>query len=319
MLRAMQKRCVFTFTFTDEQIAKLREICLAKSDFTAAEVEYASFACKLEASGVSVSVYPQRNRVVFSGKGAAEFVEFEVEPKITGADGGVPAEAFELHAGLDESGKGDLFGPVVSACVVAGGNTLREWREIGVRDCKQLTDKKVRELDKTIRATPGAFVKTAWPRNYTDAYARCGSNLNKLLARVHATALGGALEAAVAAGTVPAWGLLDQFSASQALRRQIESAGTAAGIENFELKMRPRAEEDIAVAAASVVARAFFLKKIEELSKKAGAKIPPGSGANAKAAAVEIFKKFGAARFGEFVKLHFKTAAEAAAIARSGA
>lgn len=315
----MQKRTVFTFTFTDEQIAKLREICLAKSDFVATKVEYASFSCKLAASGVVIRVFPQRNQVVFAGKGAAEFIEFEVEPKITGADGGLPAEAFTLHAGLDESGKGDLFGPVVTACVVAGGNTLREWADCGVRDCKKVTDKKIFALDKMIRATPGAFVKTAWTFSYNEAYARCGNNLNKMLARVHATALFGALEAAVAAGAVPAWGLLDQFSVSPTLRRQIESAGTKAGIENFELKMRPRAEDDIVVAAASVVARAFFLKKIESLSKKAGTKIPLSSGAEAKASAVEIFKKFGAERFGEFVKLHFKTASEAAAIAQRGA
>lgn len=315
----MQKRFAFSFTFTDDQIAKLCEICRAKPDFKATNVAYASFSCKLVASCVVVNVFPQRNQVVFAGKGAPEFIEFEVEPKITGACGGLPAEMFELHAGLDESGKGDLFGPVVTACVVAGGNTLREWLDYGVRDSKKVADKKIFALDKMIRATPGAFVKTAWTHDYNKAYAHCGNNLNKMLASVHAASLGGALEAAVAAGAVPAWGLLDQFSVSPTLRRQIESAGADAGIENFELKMRPRAEDDIAVAAASIVARAFFLRKIAALSKKARVKLPLSSGAEAKAAAVEVFRKNGEARFGEFVKLNFKTAAEAAAIAQRGA
>jgi ribonuclease HIII len=77
--------------------------------------------------------------------------------------------------------------------------------------------------------------------------------------------------------------------------------------------MRTKAESDPVVAAASIIARATYVREIEKISELAGIRVPKGSGAEAKKAATEIVRKFGVERFGEFVKLHFKTAHEARA------
>jgi ribonuclease HII len=74
-------------------------------------------------------------------------VKFTLEPDVTGQavlgyEEANNPEWFEEHAGLDESGKGDLFGPVVSACVIATGEMTREWIELGIKDSKKLSEKK---------------------------------------------------------------------------------------------------------------------------------------------------------------------------------
>jgi len=87
------------------------------------------------------------------------------------------------------------------------------------------------------------------------------------------------------------------------------------GLERFRLDMRPKAEEDPVVAAASVVARAEFVRAMRELSREFGAKLQFGAGAAAKAQAAEIVAKFGARALGRFAKLHFRTSYEVVAAA----
>ncbi len=74
--------------------------------------------------------------------------------------------------------------------------------------------------------------------------------------------------------------------------------------------MRTKAEEDPVVAAASVVARAEYVRQMNELSKKFGGKLQKGASAAVKVQAKEIINKFGTPALGEFAKLHFRTAYE---------
>lgn len=311
---APKKLALYTLALNALQIAKLGEICAENSAFEQTQTAYTHFSYKSKAHAVTVAAYTS-GKVVISGKGTEEFVANILEPQVTGVarlgyDEVHNPEWFETHAGLDESGKGDLFGPVVSACVIAGKSAVEKWLAAGVKDSKQVaSDKKIFELEKIIRDTPGVIVKTAFARieKYNTLYQKFG-NLNAFLGHLHFLALKEALAEAEENGSeIPAWGLLDQFSKSPIVQRNL----TRNGID-FDLKMRTKAEIDPVVAAASVVARAAYVREIEKISELAGTRLPKGSGAEAKKAATEIFRKFGAARFGEFVKLHFKTASEAA-------
>ncbi|MBQ6705361.1 MAG: ribonuclease HIII [Opitutales bacterium] len=311
---APKKLALYTLALNALQIAKLGEICAENSAFEQTQTAYTHFSYKSKAHAVTVAAYTS-GKVVISGKGTEEFVANILEPQVTGVarlgyDEVHNPEWFETHAGLDESGKGDLFGPVVSACVIAGKSAVEKWLAAGVKDSKQVaSDKKIFELEKIIRDTPGVIVKTAFARieKYNTLYQKFG-NLNAFLGHLHFLALKEALAEAEETGSeIPAWGLLDQFSKSPIVQRNL----TRNGID-FDLKMRTKAEIDPVVAAASVVARAAYVREIEKISELAGTRLPKGSGAEAKKAATEIFRKFGAARFGEFVKLHFKTASEAA-------
>jgi ribonuclease HIII len=310
-----KKLSLYTIALDALQIAKLGEICAGNSAFSPTQTSYTHFSYKSKSQGISVAAYTS-GKVVISGKGTEDFITNVLEPQVTGIarlgyDDVHNPEWFETHAGLDESGKGDLFGPVVSACVIAGKDAVEKWLEAGVKDSKQVTsDKKIFELEKIIRSTPGVIVKTAFARieKYNPLYKKFG-NLNAFLGHLHFLALKEALAEAEETGAeIPAWGLLDQFSKSPIVQRNLTRNGIS-----FDLKMRTKAESDPVVAAASIIARATYVREIEKISELAGIRVPKGSGAEAKKAATEIVRKFGVERFGEFVKLHFKTAHEARA------
>jgi ribonuclease HIII len=81
-------------------------------------------------------------------------------------------------------------------------------------------------------------------------------------------------------------------------------------VAGFELRMRTKAEEDPVVAAASIVARAEFVRQMHALSKRFGDKLQKGAGPLVKKQAEAIIARFGAPALGDFAKLHFRTAYE---------
>jgi ribonuclease HIII len=276
------------------------------------EVPYARFAFR--GTDVNVTAYDKRKVVVIAGKGTEEFVTMTLEPEITmaaklGYDEVLHPDWFEAHAGLDESGKGDFFGPVVAATVIADKAMIDAWREAGVQDSKKIVDTQIIRLDAIIRETKGVVVEVCYCRTmarYNELMGRPGANLNRHLARQHATALGDAL----AKRSVP-WGLLDQFTEQPLVQREL----TKKGVQNFELRMRTKAESDPVVAAASVVARAEFIRAMHALSKQFGEKLQKGAGPLVKIQADQIMQKFGTRALGDYAKLHFRTAYEVVAAA----
>lgn len=301
----------YTLKLDDAQMGKLRAHCEARG-WEPMTVAYTRFAFKSESAKVNVSAYTS-GKVVIAGKGTEEFVQNTIEPEITGAaklgyDAVLHPDWFESHAGLDESGKGDFFGPVVAATVIADKAAIEAWREAGAQDSKKMAESKIIELDRLIRGTKGAVVKTCLcsMARYNELMSRPRANLNGLLAWQHATALTQAL-----AEKPVAWGLLDQFSEQPLVQRELKRKG----VENFELRMRTKAEEDPVVAAASVVARAEYVRQMHTLSKKFGDKLQKGAGPLVKAQANQIIERFGARSLGEFAKLHFRTAYEVVAAA----
>ncbi|MDR3229319.1 MAG: ribonuclease HIII [Puniceicoccales bacterium] len=303
-------RTSYTIKLDPAQLEKLGAL-LAKKLWVPFPVEYSLYAYKDEQ--VNVVAY-KSGKVVVAGKKTEDFVSNILEPQITseprlGYDEVWHPEWFEDHAGLDESGKGDLFGPLVTACVVATGEMINAWRDLGVRDSKTVTtDSAVLALEKKIRTTQGVIVKVTFTNmeKYNELYGKFGSNLNKLLAWYHAVSLEDCLPRFQAEhGKMPAWGLLDQFTKTPLTQSELKRRGV-----KFDLRMRTKAESDPVVAAASIVARAVFVREMAKLSKLAGERLPKGSGAEAKAVGVRLVEKFGPAAFGQFAKLHFKTAYE---------
>ena len=255
-------KTMYTIKLDDEQMDKLN-LALDSRGWIHKEVQYARFA--YNGDRVNVVAY-NSGKLVVQGKMTEDFITNLLEPEITGEfllgyEEVNNPEWFEPHAGLDESGKGDLFGPVVTACVIADGDMVRKWMDAGIRDSKTITDSVITRMNKLITGTKGVVIKTAYTGmpKYNELYRKFGQNLNKLLAWLHGRALNDALDE-----KKPAWGLLDQFSKQPLVQRYVED-------KEFDLRMRPKAEEDPVVAAASVVARSTWLwqmKKLEEDSLK---------------------------------------------------
>ncbi len=307
---APQKLSTYTIKLDDAQMEKLRAICAARS-WEPVEVAYARFAFR--GPDVNVTAYDKRRIVVIAGKGTEDFVLHTLETEVTAAprlgyDAVLHPERFEPHAGLDESGKGDFFGPVVAATVIADKPAIDAWLTAGVKDSKRLADSQILKLDDLIRKTAGAVAKTCYcgmPK-YNELMGRPGANLNRLLAWQHATAL----EQALNEKWVP-WGLLDQFSKQPLTQRELAKKA----VKSFDLRMRVRAEEDPVVAAASVVARAEYVRVMRKLSQRFGGPLQKGAGSRVREQAAEIIAKFGAPALGDFAKLHFRTAYEVVAAA----
>jgi ribonuclease HIII len=294
----------YTIKLDDAQMEKLRAVMAAKY-WEEVEVPYARFAFK--GPKVNVTAYTS-GKVVVAGKETQDFVQNVIEAEVTGAaklgyDEVHHPDWFEPHAGLDESGKGDLFGPVVAATVIAEKPAIEAWRAGGVRDSKSIEDSQILKLDEIIRSTPGVIVEVVYcgMEKYNELMLKPRANLNLLLAWQHARALEAALK--------KKWvgrGLLDQFTTEPLVQKELKKRG----LERFNLEMRTKAESDPVVAAASVVARAEFVRQMRALSREFGDKLQFGAGALAKAQASQIIEKFGARALGKFAKLHFRTSYE---------
>jgi ribonuclease HIII len=299
-----KKLSTYTLKLDDAQMEKLRSI-LSGRGWESFDVAYARYAFK--GRDCNVTAY-ESGKLVVAGKGTEEFVTMTLEPDITmapklGYDEVHHPDWFELHAGLDESGKGDLFGPVVAATVIADRTAIEGWIKAGVKDSKKIAESQIFALDKLIRGTHGVAVSTClcgMPK-YNLIMSRPYANLNKLLAWQHATALAQALTVKKAPR-----GLLDQFTKQPLVQRELKKMG----VTDFDLQMRTKAEEDPVVAAASVVARAEYVRQIQTLSKAFGGPLQKGAGPLVKVQAREIIDRFGARALGNFAKLHFRTSYE---------
>ncbi len=198
------------------------------------------------------------------------------------------------HIGVDESGKGDYFGPLVIAACYVGPEHLAELD--GVRDSKKLTDPVALKLATRIKQTCPHSVIAIGPAKYNELYEGF-RNLNKLLAWGHARAIENVLEQSPCDLVIS-----DQFADPAGLRRQLFEKGRA-----VELRSMVRAESDIAVAAASVLARAEFLNKLRRLGEEFNTTLPKGASALVVEAGRRLYRELGNDGLRKVAKLHFKT------------
>lgn len=292
----------FVLTLSAAQAQQLRVLCEERG-FDAYTVPYAQFAFRGNRFNL---VQYQSGKLVLQGQGASDFLTFTIEPQITqlplqGNDVVYHPEWFEPHAGLDESGKGDFFGPVVTACVIADPKAIQAFQNLGVRDSKRITsDAAIFTLERKIRDQATVEVMSLSMEKYNELYVRFGRNLNRLLGWLHSCSLEHALQRHYVST-----GMLDQFSKQPIVQNMIQRK-----FPEFLLKMETKAERDPVVAAASIVARAAYVRQMEALSKELGEPLLKGASGRVKEQGRTIFQKLGAEGLARFCKTHFKTFSE---------
>lgn len=262
------------------------------------------FVVKLAEAKLTLNIYNGKKglNIVYSGDSAlAERAAALLEGRKAQSSAPATFVADGLWAGSDESGKGDFFGSLVVAAVVVDNTTADKLRVAGVKDCKLLTDKKILELEDIIKVNVVDYsVLELKPKVYNLRYeqvAAQGGKLNQLLGYGHVAALSKVLERHEDCHSA----LIDQFTPSMVNISALKQRFPAC-----DVRQQPKAESNLAVAAASVLARAQFLHTMAALAAEAGvSELPKGGGAQATACARELAKKYGKAALRNFVKLHF--------------
>jgi len=276
--------------------------------FNFRQVPFAEFAAEKDKTNI---VFYESGKLVVQGKGTQEFVEFVLEPVILkravlGYETVLNPELLLPRIGVDESGKGDFFGPLCVAGVYVNESVVNAWQNSGVRDSKSISsDKRIADLAKIIRETPGhvASVVPIGNEAYNRLHSRMGS-VNAILAWGHARVIENLMQQKDRMTPPPVRAISDQFATDKAT---VASALMGLGRE-IELVQRHKAESDLAVAAASILARNEFVTRLAEMERRFGMKFPKGASAAVDEVAKAFVAKQGADNLRTVAKMHFRNA-----------
>ena len=307
ILFSVQSLTSYTCKLTDEQASAL-DAALRARNWKPREVPYARFAFESDKANI---VFYESGKLVVQGKGTQEFIEFVLEPEILkqarlGYETVLNPELLLPRIGVDESGKGDFFGPLCIAGVYVNENVVKAWQDAGIRDSKNISsDKKIFELAEKIRKTPGCVANVVVVGNeaYNRLYAKMKS-VNAILAWGHARVIENLMGLRHQMNPVPVKAISDQFASNKAV---VAKALMPLGRE-IELVQRHKAEEDLAVAAASILARDGFVKGLAKLEKQFNVELPKGASSAVDDTAKKFVAEQGAENLPKIAKMHFRTA-----------
>ncbi|WP_395735449.1 ribonuclease HIII [Prosthecobacter sp.] len=295
----------YTHALTADQAVKLRTLLEARG-FEFQAKPYCLYAAAK--AKVNVCVYEKGPKIVVQGKETEDFITNILEPEVLGeAKLGYEEvhnpEMFQPHIGVDESGKGDFFGPLVIAGVYVDGDAAHRLRDIGAVDSKRISsDARIFKIAADIRTIPGLAweVISIRPERYNELYSKFG-NLNRLLAWGHARVIESLLE------RVPGCqrAISDQFANPAVLQRALQTRG-----RQIELVQRTKAESDPAVAAASILAREAFLGWLKAQGQAHGLEFPKGVSNSVKQVAASLVEQHGGDILSALCKMHFRTSSE---------
>jgi ribonuclease HIII len=295
----------YTISILPAQAEALRTL-LKDRGFEFAHRPYTLFFAQKDK--LSVAVYEKGPKVVVQGKETEDFVRFYLEPEIlrearVGYEEVLNPAMFEPHFGIDESGKGDFLGPLVIAGVYVDREIARHLLALGVTDSKKIgSDNRIHQLADEIGRTPGlaANVVLIGPEKYNSLYEKFG-NLNDLLAWGHARVI----ENLLLQRPDCKRSLSDKFANERVIQRALLKQA-----KEIQIDQQTKAESDIAVAAASILARERFVRWMESRGRALGIVLPKGVSAAVKSAARAVVEKAGRDSLRTVAKMHFRTSAE---------
>lgn len=272
----------FTIVLSDKQIEKL-EKALSKHK-VATTSPYILHQWKPD--GCTISAYTSK-KVVFQGPEAHFYAQqFESKPS-----------NFIVHAGSDEVGTGDYFGPVcVCACVVdeKASSTLLKLK---VQDSKAMTDETILSIgDQVMSLCPHSLLILP-NEKYNQIQPK--NNMNKIKAKLHNQAYLH-LSSKVA---LPSLVVVDQFTPEKNYYNYLSQEEQVISNLHFETKAESKY---LAVACASVIARYAFLKHWEMMETQFNFTFPKGAGEHVDQQAAIFIQKFGESELKKVAKLHFK-------------
>lgn len=280
----------------DLNLADKLQAGLKEQGFTLSQPPYTLFQGKKK--GVTCTLYTS-GKLVVQGKAMKEFIEFFLEPQILGTFS-YGYEELELdltpRIGIDESGKGDFFGPLCIAGVYAEEKQIANLAKLGVKDSKRLKDTSILKISQKIRKEHLHHIVRIGPEKYNELYERFG-NLNLLLGWGHATVIEQLVDKSRCQQVI-----IDQFAAEHVVENALRRKK-----KQVLLMQRTRAEQDVVVAAASILARAAFIEGLEKLEAKWKIPLPKGASQKTIQSGIKFVKQHGSDLLHHVGKMHFKT------------
>ena len=269
--------------------------------------QYMIFQARLKYDGENLTAsFYQSGKFVVQGKGIEDFCSKHLDIQISNAQSsdkkeptGNSIEVAYPHIGIDESGKGDFFGPLVIAGVYLDEAGAKKCAELGVCDSKKLTDKNILALAPKIKAIGIFDVVAIGNKKYNELYSKF-KNLNKMLAWGHVTVLENLL-----GKTVCDLAISDKFADESVILSALKEKG-----KKIKLIQKTKAEADLAVAAASILARAEFVNRLSKLSSQYELELPKGASTKVVQQGRAFVEKYDKQELQNVAKLHFKTAQE---------
>ena len=279
-------------------VSKLKEDLLAQ-EFILTQPNYTQFQAKKK--GISLTLY-ESGVLTVQGKEKDSFLEFYLEPEIlqdfsyTHPTANIDTTA---RIGIDEAGKGDFFGPLCTVGVYATGPQIEKLAEIGVKDSKRFNDASILKIGKEIQKIVTSHSVIIFPEKYNELYGKI-KNLNHLLAWCHITCME-ALSKKTGCNKV----ILDQFAHESLIINFLKKKKLS-----LEVTQIVRAEADVVVASASILARMAFVQGIDKLSEKWNLTFPKGASQKVLEVGKEFCFRNGMDKLPLVAKKHFKTFGE---------
>ncbi|MDB2613663.1 ribonuclease HIII [Chlamydiales bacterium] len=269
---------------------------LREQGFTFSEPPYTHFSAKKK--GVSCTFY-QSGKLTVQGKEMDAFIEFYLEPEILKTFEYSHKEFYldkKPRTGIDEAGKGDFFGPLCIAGVYTDAKGIDILFSNGVKDSKKMNDVLIGKLAKIIKKECLHHIVQINPEKYNEIYPKF-NNLNRLLAWGHATCIEQLVKKSQCKDVI-----IDQFANESVVIEALERKQL-----NLNLVQRHKGEEDIVVAAASILARDAFVRGLANLSKMINSELPKGASNKVVQMAKHLYSTQGEKGLNFVSKRHFKT------------
>lgn len=206
------------------------------------------------------------------------------------------------QAGSDEVGTGDFFGPiVVVAALVPAQKTADRLHELGITDSKAMTDERILQVYPELK-TLVPYASRIMPNTlYNKIWNAETMNINRIKARMHNQAWLDLKEKV--GGKLPELCMVDQFCKPATYYGHLKGVDQIERSLQFETKAESRY---IAVAAASVLARAIFLENWKKMEEHYGIHMEKGAGPKTDKSARTIFQEKGMDIFPKIAKMHFR-------------
>lgn len=305
-------------------MGQLKMMAVFYQDYAVKPVPYSLFTAKKNQT--SITGY-NSGKVLFQGPNAeSEASQWQAASEPSGAsksaaakNGLKPASTSKpgLPAGFagwsvigsDEVGNGSYFGPLTVCAVYASAEQLPLLKNMGVQDSKALTDARIIAIAKQLLQQVPHSVINLMPEKYNEVQPTMSQG--KMKALLHNQVLHQLLQKI--APEKPQAILVDQFELPATYFKHISDQKTQVK-ENIHFQTKGESHH-LAVAAASIIARYYFLKTLADMTTASGYPIPSGAGANVDLIAAEMYRDGGLELLNKYTKLHFANTQKAIRLA----